>query len=597
MLGRSVGNYGVVSKIGEGGMGIVYLARHATLDRRVAIKVLRPALSSNQDIVSRFFDEAKAATAVQNPGIIEVYDCGFLEDRTAYIIMEYLDGESLASRLRRGRGTIYWTLLVIRGIARALQAAHDKGIIHRDLKPDNVFLVPGLEASSDERIKLLDFGIAKLTFAGDDAGRTTTGVVMGTPAYMAPEQCRGDRSVDHRADLYSLGCVAYEMLCGQPPFVADGSADVIAHHLCFDPVSLRSYVSEIPDQVQEIVLRLLKKEPRGRYGSAAELIRALDAVAKIVPNDLITASSTLTLTHNDSQRTETTATRSDRVTADGIATLPLATQTTLSGAATSGKPGRDEKHVRRGIATLAAAIAIAFVVLVFVFGRLLRPASAPSFIDSDEPDGTAPSMEHSQEPARLFIVPIPGDAGTVDDAAGTMGFKRGLRFAEAPYDVPSPAISLGVNSSSTPAEERASGDAATSSVGSASTDARPSDASEVIGMAKGLTVRSNSPRSRAGAAPRTVPNPAESVGRTVGTNLGSDTSAGQGTTPVAPGPGLAEPAAPLEECSPASFSGVLDAKAPSKKAIKDARSRLARCKPSMDPGVYDDLYRRFIELL
>jgi serine/threonine protein kinase len=133
MLGRSLGNYGVVSKLGEGGMGVVYLARHVTLGKKAAIKVLRPALSSNQDIVSRFFNEARAVTAVRNPGIVDVYDFGFLEDRTAYIIMEFLEGESLAARLRRSRPAIPWTLTVVRAIAREFQAAHVHGIVHRDL--------------------------------------------------------------------------------------------------------------------------------------------------------------------------------------------------------------------------------------------------------------------------------------------------------------------------------------------------------------------------------------------------------------------------------------------------------------------------------
>ena len=163
MLGRSLGNYGVVSKIGEGGMGVVYLARHVTLGRRAAIKVLRSALSSDQDIVSRFFNEARAATAVRHPGIVEVFDFGFLEDRTAYIVMEYLDGESLAARMRRGRSPIAVTLTIVRAIARALQAAHEQGIVHRDLKPDNVFLVPDSElptgSGQDPRLRYREAGV------------------------------------------------------------------------------------------------------------------------------------------------------------------------------------------------------------------------------------------------------------------------------------------------------------------------------------------------------------------------------------------------------------------------------------------------------
>src|SRR3954470_10438963 len=184
MLGRNLGNYTVVSKIGEGGMGVVYLARHVTLGRPAAIKVLHPSMSSNQDMVTRFFNEARAATAVRNPGIVEVFDFGILEDRSAYIVMEYLEGENLGARIRRGRLPLAATMTIVRAIARALQAAHEQGIVHRDLKPDNVFLVPDSELPSGERVKLLDFGIAKLTYDGSASGHTRTGTVMGTPAYM-----------------------------------------------------------------------------------------------------------------------------------------------------------------------------------------------------------------------------------------------------------------------------------------------------------------------------------------------------------------------------------------------------------------------------
>src|SRR5262249_32548818 len=154
------GNYQLESVIGEGGMGVVYLARHATLGRPAAVKVLHPELSTNQSIVTRFFNEARAASAVRDPGIVEVFDFG-LEDRSAYIVMEYLEGESLGARMQRGRSAIGATLTIVRAIARALQAAHEQGIVHRDLKPDNVFLVPDPELPTGERVKLLDFGIAK----------------------------------------------------------------------------------------------------------------------------------------------------------------------------------------------------------------------------------------------------------------------------------------------------------------------------------------------------------------------------------------------------------------------------------------------------
>jgi len=281
MLGRSLGNYNVVSKIGEGGMGTVYLARHVTLGRPAAIKVLHPSLSSNQDMVTRFFNEARAATAVRNPGIVEVFDFGILEDRSAYIVMEYLEGENLGARIRRGRMSVAATMTIVRAIARALQAAHEQGIVHRDLKPDNVFLVPDPELASGERVKLLDFGIAKLAPISGEVSQTRTGMVMGTPTYMAPEQCRGAGSVDHRADLYALGCVAYQMMCGQPPFVSDGAGDLIARHLYFPPQPLRSLTPVIPADVDDLVLSLLQKEPSARPASAADLVRAIDHLAAV----------------------------------------------------------------------------------------------------------------------------------------------------------------------------------------------------------------------------------------------------------------------------------------------------------------------------
>ncbi|HEU4726417.1 MAG TPA: serine/threonine-protein kinase, partial [Kofleriaceae bacterium] len=266
----------MISKIGQGGMGVVYLAQHKTLGRRAAVKVLIPELSSNQEIVGRFFNEARAATAVRNPGIVEVFDFGFLEDRSAYIVMEYLEGESLAARIRKGRSKVMPALVILRAIARALQAAHDLGIVHRDLKPDNVFLVPEVDLPGGERVKLLDFGIAKLTTIMGQTGHTRTGTVMGTPTYMAPEQCRGAGTVDHRADLYALGCIAYEMLCGQPPFIAEGAGDIIARHLYFEPAPPRSLRPSLRVEVEDFLLRLLQKDPAARPGTATEVIHTID---------------------------------------------------------------------------------------------------------------------------------------------------------------------------------------------------------------------------------------------------------------------------------------------------------------------------------
>jgi serine/threonine-protein kinase len=603
MLGRSLGNYGVVSKLGEGGMGIVYLAKHVTLGKKAAIKVLRPALSSNQDVVSRFFNEARAVTAVRNPGIVDVYDFGFLEDHTAYIIMEYLEGESLAARLRRCRPAIPWTLTVVRAIARALQAAHEHGIVHRDLKPDNVFLVPDADLPGGERVKLLDFGIAKLAHGTGDASHTTTGTVMGTPTYMAPEQCRGAGTVDHRADLYSLGCVVYEMLCGQPPFVADGPGDVIARHLYFEPQPPRSRRAEIPPELEEIVLRLLKKEPRARYATAAEFVRAIDQLSGAAPG----------------------AVPGKPLATEFVATLPVMRDTTLNGAASSHLSLRkDERSRRLGMATVAATVAVAAFVLVWFLVRSNHGEESGSGADVALATASkvVPASAAMSPPVPAPTAPRPATAAegalsrpapeAIDRARGSAAVPSGrggdgsVTPAEPGPQIPvppsprAPVGSISTETSPEPAPvEPPPGQPADAAKppneAGGQTDAARHDAHRPE-VAKGLPGRSSPSRSRAGAAPRAPTSPAESAARTAGPNPGSDTSAGQGATPgdaVAPGPAAA--AAPLEaECSPATFAGVLDAKAPSKKALNDARSRLARCKPSMDPGVYDDLYRRLI---
>jgi serine/threonine protein kinase len=281
MLGKRIGNYTIVDKIGEGGMGTVYRATHETLGRSAAVKMLSPASSRDDEMVARLFNEARSTTAIRHPGVIEIYDFGVLPDRTAYIIMELLEGESLAERLRREGGMPYHQALAIaRAVCRTLHVAHAHGIIHRDLKPQNIFLVPDPEMATGVRVKLLDFGIAK--GAGEPSGGalTETGVVMGTPPYMSPEQCRGTTPLDGRTDLYALGCVLYELLCGRPPFSGRSASEVIAHHLYFRPKSPRTHDAHIPHALEALVLWLLQKSPERRPATAADVVAAIDELAE-----------------------------------------------------------------------------------------------------------------------------------------------------------------------------------------------------------------------------------------------------------------------------------------------------------------------------
>jgi tRNA A-37 threonylcarbamoyl transferase component Bud32 len=278
---RFIGNYRVTRLLSEGGMGVVYAAEHRLLGRPAAIKLLLDQYSRNPQIVQRFFTEARAATAIRHPGIVEIYDFGHQDDGSAYIAMELLDGEDLDTRVRRlGRLPVSQSIHMTMQIASALAAAHGHGVVHRDLKPANIFLVPDPQVVGGERIKLLDFGIAKVAASeldgtADAGARTQAGIVMGTPSYMAPEQCLGAALVDARADLYAVGCILFEMLCGRPPFAGATGMDIIAAHLRQPPPHPREVVPEIPAPLEALILLLLEKDPARRPQTASELEAAL----------------------------------------------------------------------------------------------------------------------------------------------------------------------------------------------------------------------------------------------------------------------------------------------------------------------------------
>jgi serine/threonine protein kinase len=279
MIGENLGSYRVVRKIGEGGMGAVYLAEHTLLQRKAAVKVLLPAFSNDEEVVQRFFNEAKATNAIAHPAIVQVFDVGNLKDGRAYLIMEFLEGESLDARLKRlGRLSVSDALRITVHCASALAAAHQAGIVHRDLKPENIFLIPDPQVDGGERAKVLDFGIAKLTDDRQSGSvKTRTGSVMGTPTYMAPEQCRGAGEIDHRADIYALGCVLFHLLCGRPPFVGQGLGDILVAQMREPAPWARTFNPEVPAGVDEALQRALAKAPEARFTSMAEFAAALAA--------------------------------------------------------------------------------------------------------------------------------------------------------------------------------------------------------------------------------------------------------------------------------------------------------------------------------
>ncbi len=269
MEGQRISSYRVVRKIGQGGMGAVYEAIHEQLGRKAAIKLLRQELSQDPQIAMRFLNEGKAASRIEHSGIVQIFEFGHLPDGTAYIIMEFLRGEPLSVRLRASGGKLPLpdTIRISRQIASALAAAHAKGIVHRDLKPDNVMLVPDSEMPGGERVKILDFGVAKVTdYVGPGAEdyKTNTGMVLGTASYMAPEQCKGAGSVTDKADVYSLGIVMYRMLVGHLPFRAEGQGEVMAMHIFSKARPLREVDSNVPEPMAALVERMMAKDAQER---------------------------------------------------------------------------------------------------------------------------------------------------------------------------------------------------------------------------------------------------------------------------------------------------------------------------------------------
>jgi serine/threonine-protein kinase len=273
--------YEIERRLGSGAMGDVYRARHLKLGKPFAIKVIGRPLSRDAGAVERFEQEARTLARLHHPNIVDVLGFGALADGRSYLVMEYLVGEVLRDRLDRGRAALHEALGVLDHIAKALEAAHAANVVHRDVKPENVFLE---RVTGEPRpiVKLLDFGLAKLAADVDRrTERTQSGITIGTPAYISPEQCRG-ANVDHRTDVYALGCVAYELLLGRGPFVdAKTVPAFFAAHLHEPPPMPRSIWPEIPPQLDLLLFATLAKDPAHRPTLAQ--IRAVIASVQSMP--------------------------------------------------------------------------------------------------------------------------------------------------------------------------------------------------------------------------------------------------------------------------------------------------------------------------
>ncbi len=270
--------YVIEAVLGEGGMGRIYRGRHKVLNKPFAIKVLHPELAQHRVLAQRFIEEARAASSIKSPHVIDISDFGRLDDGAGYFVMEYLDGRTLRQRLDQGTLDVPTMLSISHQIATGLEAAHKLGVVHRDLKPDNIMLVEREDGSL--RCVILDFGIAKRpTSSHSGSAVTRSGVRVGTPEYMTPEQIDG-RDVDARTDVYALGIMMYEMLAGRRPFDAESVAETLANQLYHPPPSLAAIGVAVGEDLESVIRTCMEKDPDQRFASAGALVRVLARLAQ-----------------------------------------------------------------------------------------------------------------------------------------------------------------------------------------------------------------------------------------------------------------------------------------------------------------------------
>jgi serine/threonine protein kinase len=406
--GQSFGNYQIVRLIGEGGFGEVYLAENPLIERRAAVKVLHPSLAQDAELVRRFLNEARAASAIRHPNIIEVFDAGATPAGAPYILMEFLDGVSLQKRLAdHGRLPVDQVLQLAGQAGSALSAAHAAGIVHRDLKPENMFLIRDASLPGGERVKVLDFGIAKIKQGSGTGGtmRTQTGLIMGSPAYMSPEQCKDSADVDHRSDIYSFATILYQMLAGKTPYVAGSGTELLIMHLTETPRPLHEVGADVPVHVEAAIMRGLARERNDRFATVAAFLESLRpglaaAVGAVDAGPAPSAPTVVIPALSQNSRVGRTA------------ILP-ATTTFSRATGEVGAAGSDEAMLATGRSRRWIPFAIAgAALLVTAIVLLVRPSH--HVVEDAAPVRPSPVATPAAEfspPTEPAVLPAPPDAG------------------------------------------------------------------------------------------------------------------------------------------------------------------------------------------